>query len=548
MTLTQQGGTKFNVPTVVRTPEKTKKIAARCRNDFAAFCYDGFGVMLSDDQLAAREAIGPFGPRERHEAKTTFVSGGQRGGKTVFLALQHADGGLYKRGVDPTDPVFWRNYLYKLLAIAPTTDLTLKLWQVMDELSKGASDAQYDRKARRSRGGAFIGMMKAAKLDKWPVVHYEYGGRTDFRSAEGYAYRLEGDQWWGFSYDEWASQPDREIEFVFRDVLLGRSRDHDAKIIAAAWPKAATERHLIKVIRDIDAGRPEGEDKQVVYIRSSDAHFTNYQALEVEAKQKDEATWKRTVLGEPAGGASVEFPLDVVQNMLDGDLQHPYVPTEQDHNKYRFLSTWDVGMAHDDTVCCTWMIPRAGVTPMSKARIVHAHAIKSGESTTLDHLTYAIQAEQAMYRSQSAVDASNMGGIAVARSLRDLKPSPLSFTSSGQDRIYGNRRLAAIANGLEMLTWGRPKQGVLEDGTIVWGEADENTPWGVVVCPPIIELTDQLANFDRDAKNVSDDWVWSFLIGLWYIRRYWLQGGRQHQERAFDGRIVNRRQQRKFWR
>jgi len=524
--------TQFEMPTVVKTPSSTRRLAAKVKTDFGAFCFDGFGVMLSDDQLEAREAIGPFGPRKPGEAKTTFLSGGQRGGKTVFLGLQHADGGLYKRGVDNTDRVFWRNYNYKLLAIAPTTDLVLKLWQVMDELSKGASDAQYDRRARRSRGGAFIGMLKAGKLDKWPVVHYEWGGRTDFRSAEGYAYRLEGDQWWGFSYDEWASQPDREIPFVFEDVLLGRSRDHDAKIIAAAWPKAATERHLIKVIRAIDAGTADGEYKQVVYIRSDQAHFTNQDALAVERGVKDEAAWKRTVLGEPGGGASVEFPPDVVANMVDPDLVNPWVPEEADHQHYRFLSTWDIGMAHDESVVHTWRIPRVGVSVRSKARIVHAGHLPSGEGLTLDHITYSIQSEQSLYRSQTALDATGLGGVATVRQLRNLKPSPLSFVAKSNDRIYGNMRLAAIANGLELLTWGRD-------------DANPDEPWGVIECPPVIELTDQLANFDRDAKNIPDDWVWSFLIGLWYIRRYWLTGGRQRKERQFDGRIV--RQQHSFW-
>jgi hypothetical protein len=522
----------FEMPTVVKTPDKTRKIAARVKTDFGAFCYDGFGIMLSDDQLEARETIGPFGPRERDDKKYSFISGGQRGGKTVFLALQHADGGLYKRGVDTTDRVFWRNYNYKMLAIAPSTDLVLKLWSVMDEISKGASDAQYDSRARRARGGAFIGMLKAAKLDKWPVIHYEWGGRSDFRSAEGYAFRLEGDQWWGITYDEWASQPDREIDFILKDVLLGRARDHDAKIVPAAWPKAATERHLIKVIRDIEKGNAEGENKQVTYIRSDAAHFTNQTALDVEREVKDEAMWKRTVLGEPAGGASVEFPADVVANMLDGDIRLATVPDDKAHEKFRYFSSWDIGMAHDETVGITWQIPRVGVTVNSKARIVHAQALTSGAGLTLDHITYSIQAEQALYRSQSALDATGLGGIATVRQLRNLKPSPLSFIAKSNDRIYGNMKLAAIANGLELLTWGRDA-------------GKPENPWGVIESPPIIELTDQMANFDRDAKGIPDDWVWSFLIGLWYIRRYWLQGGRQHKEHKFDQRIV--RQQHTFW-
>ena len=84
------------------------------------------------------------------------------------------------------------------------------------------------------------------------------------------------------------------------------------------------------------------------------------------------------------------------------------------------------------------------------------------------------------------------------------------------DRIFGNIRLAAITNALDLLTWGRPEEGV------------EGFEWGVVECPRIVPLLDQLANFDRDAKNKADDWVWSFLQGLWYIKRYYLvaQGGR----------------------
>ena len=39
--------------TIVKAPSRIKQIAARCADDFGRFCYDGFGVMLSDDQLEA---------------------------------------------------------------------------------------------------------------------------------------------------------------------------------------------------------------------------------------------------------------------------------------------------------------------------------------------------------------------------------------------------------------------------------------------------------------------------------------------------------------
>jgi hypothetical protein len=92
-----------------------------------------------------------------------------------------------------------------------------------------------------------------------------------------------------------------------------------------------------------------------------------------------------------------------------------------------------------------------------------------------------------------------------------MNPKPYEFKSRSNDRVWGNMRLAAITNALDMLSWNRP-------------EAPNGEPWGLVDCPNIIELVDQLANFDRDATEISDDWAWAFMIGLWYIRRFWVVG------------------------
>ena len=528
----------------------TKKLAAEAKEDFAKFAYYGFGVMLSDEQLEARELIGPFGPRQRGEPKFNFLSGGQRGGKTVFLALEHADAGLYKRGVDTTDETYWKNYLYKTLAIAPTTELTLKLWTVMDELSKNASDAQWDPTTSRARRGLFCSLLKCGKLDKWATTFYEWGARTDFRSSEGIAYRLEGDQWWGITWDEWASQPDREIQKVLTDVLLGRSRDHDAKIIPAAWPKAETERHLIAVQREIESGRRTADPKQIIYISSEAAFFTNRKALETERGMKDDATWQRTVLGRPAGGASIEFPADVVENMVVDDLTWPQLPEAG----FRYFNSWDLGLGHDDTVGIVWRIPMEGVTPWRKARIVNVIHLPGGPSLTIDHVTHAITREQMVYNADSALDAAAMGGLATVRQLRELQPTPLEFVARSHDRFHGNMRIASIANGLELLTWerkkrkpdepagkGRMEQVVDELAEQMHLEQPPEDPWGVVESPRITELIDQLANFDRDApkgKKAADDWVASFLIGLWYIRKYWVQGNLDRSPKAFDTRMM----------
>lgn len=499
----------------VRSPNRIAALAERVHDDPEMFAFDGFGVMLSAQQVEAWQAIGSPGPRMEHEKKIDWLSGGQRGGKTVLLALFHNFACLYKNGVDNTDRRFWDNYLYKTLAGAPTTELTLKLWQVMDELTKGASDAQYDRKARRSRGGAFLHLMKAGTAGQWPVVKFNNGARTDFRSTEGWAFRLEGDQWWFFTWDEWASQPDREIEFVLTDVLMGRSRDHDAKIVPAAWPKEATERHLISVIRKIEEGT--APDEQVVYISSEAAWFTNKNALEAERRKKSPAQWSRTVLGRPAGGASVEFKPDMVENMtIQAEFPAPPEPG------YRYFTSWDLGLAHDETVGITWRIPNNGVTVDNKARIVNAYAVK-GEQVSLDTVAFEVIREQGFYGGQSAVDASGLGGVAAVRQLRGMRPRPYAFVARSNDRIWGNMRLAAITNALDCLTWGRPDDPGDDDAFL----------WGLVESPRIVRLFDQLANFDRDAKDIPDDWAMSFMIGLWYIRRFWVVGGHGRVPRAF---------------
>lgn len=490
----------------------TAKLIEACRNDFPRLAYDGFGIMLSDEQVEAYQKIGPPGPRRRGEFKVNWLSGGTRAGKTVFGALTHFDAGLYKRGVDVADSTFWRNYAYGTLHIAPTDELALRLYAIGDTIAKGTNDAQYDRKARRARGGALLGKVAVGKLGRHGIFRYSTGGYTDFRSSEGKAYRLEGGQWWYCTWDEWASQPDLEIPFIKRDVLLARLRDHDGKLVPMAWPKPETEHHLIEVTRDIEEGKDL--DSQVVYLSAESAYFTNKTALEVERRSKDKASWNRTVLGRPAGGASVEYKPHMLDHMWRRDLS---LMRPREHG-YAYLSTFDIGLAHDATVGITWRIPivsgRRVVSPEYKARIVNTVHLPGGENLTPDRIGFEIVREQATYGSLVAIDSSNMGGQMAFRSVREMSPRPLQFKANSNDRIYGNIRLAAITNALDCLEWNRPEPEADPEG---------NIPWGLVESPFIVRLNDQLRWFDRD-EDRPDDWVWAFNIGLWFIRRYWAIG------------------------
>lgn len=512
--------------TEVYAPSRIRLISERAANDFGMFAYDGFGIMLSDEQLEAHRQLGGSTPRTKQDPKVTWLSGGQRSGKTVFAALEHADACLYKRGLDNTDRRYWVNYQYGTLAIAPTEQLTLRLWTIMDEISKGTSDAQYDRKARHSRGGAFLGRLTAGKDKFGGIVHFSGGSHVDFRSSEGYAYRLEGGQWWFITWDEWASQPDREIPGVLSDVLYGRSRDHDAKIMPMAWPKRETEHNLLKVVRDIESGKEL--DHAIVYLDASHSPWTNKAALKVELRTKSKAQISRTIQGRPVGGAGIEFKDWMIERLFKSELPFPAPPEEG----FAYLASWDLGLASDSSVGLVWRIPivdgRRIVTPEFPVRIVNAVELKGSADLSLDTLALNIAREQAFYRALSAMDATSMGGIAAFRHLRDLRPAPLPFASRSNDRIWGNMRLAAITNGLDMLTWGR-KEGL-----------EDEIPWGMIEAPDIQMLRDQLATFDRDDAKIADDWVWAFLIGCWYIRRFWALGDPGDvAQRTFDVRRVS---------
>lgn len=491
------------------TPDRIDRVYEDCVDDFGKFSYDGFGIMLSDEQLEVAQKIGPFGPVNRGEHKFNWLSGGQRGGKTVEGFLFHANACLYKRGLDPTDSAYWENYQYGTLAIAPSNELSLRLWAIADAIQKGASEAQYDRNARRARGGAFLNEFSVGRAGEWAIVRFENGSHIDFRSAEGKATRLEGGQWWGTTYDEWATQPARELRSVIHDVLLGRNRDHNGKIILMAWPKPETEYLLIEVQRAIAAKRQH--DSQVVFLSAAKAYFTNKRALAVEKRSKTAAEWMRTVEGKPAGGASIIFKPAVVAHAIQEDLTYPVLPQQG----YAYLHSWDVALAHDANVGLTWRIPivdgKKIVTPNHPARIVNATCMPGSEDLTIDRVGFTIIGEQATYHGQTAIDATAMGGIAAFRMLKGMSPSPWAFVSRGQDRLWGNLRTAAITNGMDCMSWGRNPSNV--EGS-----------WGLVEMPRIVPLLDQLASFDPDGKDIPDDWVWSFLIGLWYIRRHYAIG------------------------
>jgi hypothetical protein len=520
----------------VRSVSSVRELAEACADDWPRLMFDGFGIMVSQEQEEAYLRLGKPGPRGPGEFRFNWLSGGQRAGKTVFAFGTHADAILYKRGLDNTDRRYWTNYRYPTLALAPSDALTLRLWQIGDEISKGSHESQWDNKVRAHRGGAFVGKLKAGTDAKGNGLwRWSNGGATEFRSSEAKATRLEGGQWWWITWDEWASQPDREIHSIMADILPGRSRDHDAKIMPMAWPKEETEHHLIAVVREIEAGRDR--DSQVIYLDASKAFFTNFTALATELRVKTQAEIDRTIKGLPAGGASKEFKRRVIDNMVHHELPKMDLP---DFESYAYFNSWDLGLSVDSTVGFVWRIPIVGgrrvVSPEWKARIVKRTELPGSDTRDPEDLADAVTVDQLLYRAQSALDATGMGGLMASRRLKNLNPRPHEFKSRSNDRIHGNMRLAAITNGLECASWGRPEQpkGMTDaEYSLVLA----NVPWGLIEMPNYIETIDQLGTFDRDAKpGIPDDEVWAFLIGLWYIRRWWAVGepGSIHDSVPYD--------------
>jgi hypothetical protein len=525
------------------TDEQIARVAERVRSDFGKFAFEGFGIKLSDEQLRVREVIGTPGIRQLNEAKYTMLSGGTRSGKTVLGFLMHAEACLYKHGVDRTDGDYWFNYDYGTLAGAPSDELALRMHAIGDAIQKKASPAQWDERKRTARDGAFLSLYRMGKQTtggiSFGVARFTNGAHIDFRTFEGGAYRLEGGQWWFFTWDEWASQPDAQIHQIKTNVLTSRARDHDAKIVMMAWPKPETEHHLLEAERGVELGQKDWFSHQIVYLSAESAFFTNRKALAVEKQTKTRAEYMRTVLGRPAGGAMVEFKEHMLARMFRGDIPE----REPRLDGYAYITTADLGLGHDSTVCLTGRIPIVNGKPVVavaphpdpwfKLRIVNGWEMPGSETRTLDQIAFEFIRETQAYSSRvAAVDATSMGGLMAFRALREvMRPAPLAFVAKAQDRIHGNIRLAAITNGLDFLTWGRSDER---------SESGDHYEWGLVEAPrALTKLHDQMANFDRDAKErdgIHDDWVWALLIMLWYVKRYFLATGQVHRPIEFDVR------------
>jgi hypothetical protein len=439
----------------------------------------------------------------------------------------HVDAALYKRGLDNTDRLYWNNYQYGTLAIAPTDALTLRLWQIGDEVSKGSHDAQYDTKALRSRGGAFIGRFAAGKDSKGNGIwRFSNGARTEFRSSEGGAYRLEGGQWWWITWDEWASQPDYEIYTIRNDVLLGRARDHDAKIMPMAWPKPKTEHHLISVIRDVESGRDQ--NSKIVYLDATNAPWTNQDALAVEVATKSPQEILRTIKGRPAGGASIEFKQEAVDNLVNKNLPRQELPISEG---YAYFSSWDLGIGNDATAGFTFRIPIVGskrlVSPQFKARMVNRTVLPGSDTRDLDDITMAYRAEQALYHSQGR-RRRDRHGRAHGRP-PDARPQPAAArVQEPQQRPDPRQHAARRDHQRDRLRHVGPARGPrARQGGPVGPDRDA-----------LLDRVDRPArSFDRDAKEATDDEAWAFMIGCWYIRRYWAVGTPGvHTARSFDVR------------
>jgi hypothetical protein len=423
-----------------------------------------FGIMgpvqRRADRGLQRRSASP-GPRGRGEFEVQLAVGRPARRQDRDRRRDARRRGLYKRGVDNTDRCTGRTTStgrWRSPRRRPDPAAVADRRRGQQGLPRRAvrHEGAGDRAAARSSAASPPARIPRATGSG----RFSNGARTDFRSSEGGAYRLEGGQWWWITWDEWASQPDREIHTIKSDVLLGRARDHDAKIMPMAWPKPETEHHLIASSATSRRARPEQQGRLP---RRDNARG--------RTRTRSRSSSRRRARPRSSGRSrAARRRRRRSSSSRDGRRQprqqEPAAAGAPDRGGLRLLLELGPRPRQRRDGRLRRSGSRSSAASGSSAPVQgpdrQPDGLPGSDTRDLDDITMAISAQQALYHSHGAVDATGMGGLMAVRQLRDLQPAALEFKSRSNDRIHGNMRLAAITNALDCVSWGRPEDPELD--------------------------------------------------------------------------------------
>jgi hypothetical protein len=382
-------------------------------------------------------------------------------GQTDIIARKH----LVKHLIHFYDPLL-KNIEYKTLNIAITRE---------------QAELVQDRIIQLVRISPLLGDWFIKRYVKSPVPEIEFinGGKIEFKTTKRKAESVEGHQYGYISADEIALEP--HLEFIREKILLPRLRKfEDGQLDWFATPKGFNSYY--RIMQQIK--RSGG------FVRSGSSYenpHINHKLLDYMIKNWSKDKVRQIVYGEFVDNAQFMFA-SRIDKLIDYDLGFEKVKPDS-----KYIEGWDLargkkGEQADKTVgfrirkgkpnvivdCFAFQLPW---TEEERLNLLKDNKEKHNSSTERE-----IRNKQKESNSECYIDSTGVG-----------------------DTLFG--MLQDVAQPVD---FRGKKDKILEHAQAVIDA-------GLIKCPFIPELVEELTTYERDDKNLPTDYVMAFCIACYSI-------------------------------
>jgi hypothetical protein len=515
------------MPIDLRVPPDVARWLDQGRDDIELFAAKGLGIRLNRPQIEFAQAL-----LGRHYQYYN-LDWANRAGKTTGLCVVHCHQIWYKPWLKIKTYNEWLQTEYTTLHCAPLGELAGRAWTALQEMSRGMHPAQRDIDTGERRDAPLAPLFSATKVrdpngsDKMALLCVT-GGKTDFRSTEGLAARLESGAWRLITWDEWpATEGDPEdIRFVADVRLPNRAADFDAPIVLTGTRTPDTE-HIAREF-DEKSANPDNIDWWGSHASRMDNPAHSALAIERARRTMDAEDFNRTILGIEGGAKGRIFPTFLVENMFTNDLPRftapvagdGWRPAFPDESPYTYLHLWDLAIAAAENIGIVLRAPRNWQFdhehPLAGCKLV----VVPGSRTLTDaEIVHTIEETFLPYGGQIVVDATDAHGKNIHRELRQAGYPVEGFDFHARvpprsmlRKDRGILRLRAImGDGLELEydTEGELVMDIDEVATL-----DLERPFGAIALPrDWKKVRDQVSLLQPDDKRQRKDAVMALIQG-----------------------------------
>lgn len=428
--------------------------------DLVYFSEEILGIELN---RAQRRWFARVASKDGWENKVVVHVAANQIGKTLGVAIILLWAGLYKVGVDRTDPEKWFASPYVWFHVAPTQQQAYLPLKDMSLIIQGVHPAQR-KKCLLPRE-----MVSAVKLEQYyDGLQFWNGAQIQFRTTEDKAKALQGRRAAGISYDECAFED--HLKSVVNETLMMRLISTGGPLLLVSTPNGINDYY--EIVQSIIQTGTEIDDKvwttdegwAVVWSVITDNVGYGISADVVERMERDldETTKEQQLRGaflEPA-----EAFFTPTAPIVSAFKRLPEVVPPVAGHKYVFF--WDPSVASDPTAVIGLDVTK---TPWQGVYFKHYP-----KPLPITQLLMEIQGLHALYNSETnrmersramtGYDATSMGGQMLRQQLTRITPSrPLNFGGpSTKINILTNLR-AALAQGKVVIpeSWTRLQREVL---------------------------------------------------------------------------------------